>query len=80
MTKKNFIALADAIKAYNNPDNICRRSAETTDVRYADFNEAQIEALADFCQSQNPNFNRSRWLGYIAGTNGQNGGAHHTAL
>ena len=31
-------------------------------------------ALADFCQSQNSNFNRERWLGYIAGTNGPNGG------
>jgi hypothetical protein len=34
-----------------------------------------INHLADFCQSQNPNFNRDRWLGYIAGTNGKNGGA-----
>ena len=36
--------------------------------------EGQIRILADFCQSQNPNFNRERWLGYIAGTNGKNGG------
>ena len=23
--------------------------------------------LADYCQSQNPRFDRARWLGYIAG-------------
>lgn len=30
-----------------------------------DFNERSIEALADFCESQNPNFDRGRWLSYI---------------
>ena len=59
MTKKHFIALADAIKAYD----------ETN------FAPLQLAMLADFCQSLNPNFNRERWLGYIAGTNGPNGGA-----
>jgi hypothetical protein len=31
-------------------------------------------APADFCAAQNPRFNKSRWLGYIAGTNGPSGG------
>jgi len=31
------------------------------------FSGAAIERLADFCASQNPNFNRQRWLDYIAG-------------
>jgi hypothetical protein len=31
--------------------------------------------LAEFCRDQNGRFNRERWLGYIAGTNGKNGGA-----
>jgi hypothetical protein len=62
MTKKHFIALADSIKERNNnPD------AEP-------FTISQIQFVADFCQSQNPNFNRARWMGYIAGTNGKNGG------
>lgn len=74
MTKKHFIALADAIRSYNNPDNICRRTATLADSRYADFTDAQIEALADFCAEQNPKFNRERWLSYIAGTVGKNGG------
>jgi hypothetical protein len=30
--------------------------------------------LANFCQERNPRFNRERWLGYINGTNGPNGG------
>ena len=65
MTKKHFIALADHIRRAN---------------RLAHFDEAgkmfdtlAVESLADFCQSQNPQFNRERWLGYIAGTNGKNG-------
>ena len=59
MSKKHFIALADAIK---------NSTALIT------LTQVQIEALADFCQAQNSNFNRERWLGYIAGTNGKNGG------
>jgi hypothetical protein len=59
MTKKHFIALADAVR--NGTELIT-------------LTQPQIEALADFCASQNPQFNRERWLGYIAGTNGKNGG------
>jgi hypothetical protein len=62
MSKKHFIALAESIIEAN------RISANT-------FTEEAISTLADFCRAQNPNFNRSRWLGYIAGTNGKNGGA-----
>jgi hypothetical protein len=39
------------------------------------FTQDQVEVLADFCASQNSLFKRERWLGYIAGTNGKNGGA-----
>ena len=63
MSKKDFIALADFLKARTiTPNN------------GGTFTLYQIEQLADFCQSQNSNFNRERWLGYIAGTNGPNGG------
>ena len=65
MTKKNFIALADMLKTFN-------RTAEL--VNDTPFTESQINALANFCSEQNSNFNRSRWLGYIAGENGKNGG------
>ena len=76
MTKSSFIALADMIREHDkrvaNHDNPCA-------VRYMDpdvpaFHPAQIEALASFCASQNPNFNRERWLDYIAGKCGKNGG------
>ena len=63
MTKKHFIALADAIRSMIRHDD--GESLEFAGV---------VNTLADFCQSQNPQFNRDRWLGYIAGTNGKNGG------
>lgn len=60
MTKKHFIRLAEYVKAANGFDN--------------PFNERQVNLLADFCEEVNPRFNRERWLGYIAGTNGKNDG------
>ena len=38
------------------------------------FPEAALEKLADFCRSQNYNFNRARWMAYIRGECGPNGG------
>ena len=66
MTKKHFIALADAIREHN---------AESNDPNGpAPFTLAQMGTLANVCARSNPRFNRERWLGYIAGTNGKNGG------
>lgn len=59
MSKKDFIALADHIRE---------------DPSLQLLNQEQLEALADFCHSQNPRFLRQRWLGYIAGECGPNGG------
>jgi hypothetical protein len=39
------------------------------------FTLLQIDRIADFCASQNANFNRERWLAYIKGECGPNGGA-----
>ena len=61
MTKKNFIELANVIRNHND----CPDCA---------FTIGQISRLADFCQSQNPNFNRERWISYIAGECGPSGG------
>ena len=61
MTKKNFIALADYIK---DARQYCPA-----------FTDQQIGHLANFCHSQNPAFNRTRWLAYVNGTGGPNGGA-----
>ena len=65
MSKKDFIALADTIRDHQ----------QTNQNLDDQFTENQIALLADFCQSQNQNFMHDRWLGYIAGTNGKNGGA-----
>lgn len=66
MSKKHFIALADAIRAHNLMPIYPGQQW---------FSDDQIETLADFCQSQNGNFKRDRWIGYIKGENGPNGGA-----
>jgi hypothetical protein len=58
MSKKHFIALADAIKKN----------------QYVHFTDVQLGFLADFLKSQNPRFNADRWLDYIAGKCGPNGG------
>ena len=63
MSKKDFIALADIIRKVNADDSA------------TPFTDFQIDELADFCQSQNPNFDRYRWLDYIAGRCGPSGGA-----
>ncbi len=66
MTKQHFIALADAIK-----------QAQRSSYLFAPFSQEQIKVLADFCKAQNPRFNRARWLAYINGECGPNGGARH---
>jgi hypothetical protein len=60
MTKKHFIALADHL----------RNSGLSST-----FTQPVLDILADFCASQNPQFNRERWFGYIRGECGPNGGA-----
>lgn len=67
MTKKHFIELADTIRQENS-----RRETATLPPM---FDDAAIRTLADFCRTQNYNFNRERWLDYIAGKCGKNGGA-----
>src|SRR5438552_787783 len=67
MTKKHFIALADAIREQNK-------------IGTTPFNDEQISQLAWFCQMQNSNFNKDRWLGYIAGTVGKRGGERRVTI
>lgn len=64
MTKKYFIALADAIKENNKQKGL----------RVASFTPGQIDILAKFCKSQNPAFNKERWIDHINGKCGPNGG------
>jgi len=67
MSKQDFIALADTIRQYNAERN-------EGDLNSPPFNSSQIMALEWFCAAQNPRFNRARWLDYIAGKCGPNGG------
>lgn len=55
MTKKDYCALADAIRVHNKLKGIL-----------AGFTESQISDLADALQQVNHRFNRDRWLKYIA--------------
>lgn len=69
MTKQHFINLADLIRAHNSIAlNGVLKSVSC-------FTADQIDTLADFCYEQNNAFNRERWLSYIAGTCGKNGGS-----
>ena len=70
MTKKTFIALANSIRAYNAQ----AFSAGTIVASPLKFTHTQLHALADFCAAQNPAFDRDRWLAYVAGDCGPNGG------
>ena len=67
MTKKNFVALADSIREHNSSGYVDRPGFNL-------FDQQHLNSLAAFCASQNPNFNRERWLAYIAGECGPNGG------
>ena len=66
MTKKHFIALADVMR-----DAQPNGSQPNMLIQW----RRDCEALADFCQQQNPNFMRERWFAYLAGECGPNGGS-----
>jgi hypothetical protein len=61
MTKKHFIALADWIKNHNS-------------IEPEKFTLSHLRTLSAFCETQNSGFLRGRWLDYIAGKCGKNGG------
>ncbi len=61
MTKKTLVALADYLR------DSCGHCEP--------FTERQIEHLANFCNPQNPRFKRERWLAYVRGECGPNGGS-----
>ena len=66
MTKKHFIAMADAIREHQH-------------YYPADqFSAGQLATLRRFCASQNYNFMGERWMSYLAGECGPNGGALKT--
>ncbi len=74
MTKKHVIALADAIITHDNFVSHPYRTGMGEDADIILFDRHHLATLADFCKRQNPNFNQERWLDYIAGKCGSNGG------
>lgn len=78
MTKTHFIALADAVRK----TRITLGQARDLNVKFGGAYglgalrewESVRDALADFCAAQNPRFDRERWLPYVAGECGPNGG------
>jgi hypothetical protein len=71
MSKKDFIALADALRGME--PILPAGASEIGKARWEKWRE-MVDKLADFCQSQNSQFKRDRWLSYIAGECGPNGG------
>ncbi len=69
MTKKHFIALADALRRAE-PTWCANGSDVPARIQW----ERDIVEIAGFCREQNPRFNTGRWLDYIKGKCGPNGG------
>jgi len=59
MTKKDFIVLADTLRA---------------NYRAGKVHDDVINDLLNFCKQQNQNFMCDRWLSYLRGDCGPNGG------
>lgn len=72
MSKKDFVALADALRPF------LAMTPEHTKYTYlaaeAKDGDAILDCLVRFCAQQNPRFNRERWLAYLRGECGTNGG------
>ena len=67
MTKRDFIALADAMRRV-----LVERVSDTPEQAGIRYDVRQV--LMAFCQNQNPAFNRERWLAYLRGECGPSGG------
>lgn len=59
MTKKEVAELAEALRIHN------QRAGGPTE-----FTPDHLRVLADFCASQDLDFNRELWIDYIAGEQG----------
>lgn len=66
MSKKDFIALANALRA--------QKPAEHWDPNKRVQWELDVKAIADVCAASNRAFMRDRWMDYVNGLCGPNGG------
>ena len=76
MSKKDFIALANLVREMR-PVVRAGQSEQATAYDAGAFQQWEYtrEKLAEFCRAQNPSFMENRWLDYIAGKCGPNGGS-----
>lgn len=65
MTKKHFIKIADKLRESKPSDKDTAKLTQWLEDR---------EIIADYFAAVNPRFNRERWLDYIDGKCGPNGG------
>jgi hypothetical protein len=70
MSKKDFIALADRMQGLFACEADTTSDGNTLWVRH----EAILDELVKFCKEQNPLFKEARWLAYLNGECGPNGG------
>jgi hypothetical protein len=66
MSKQDFIALADGLRAEKPGENWNPNKR----VQW----ELDVKAVADVCAASNPRFKRDRWMSYVNGECGPNGG------
>lgn len=72
MSKKHFIALADALRA--------EKPGINWDPNKMVQWELDVKAIANACAASNPRFNRERWMSYVNGECGPNGGSIKKAV
>lgn len=71
MTKRDFIALADALLLAKPGGNL--DPAAIYQAKRAQW-DATVMRIADVCEASNAGFNRSLWFDYLDGKRGPSGG------
>jgi hypothetical protein len=73
MTKRDFVALADCVRELKPVFSDYSADREAYGAADDQWYET-VKRLAVFCERQNYDFDRQRWLDYVNGVCGPNGG------